>query len=365
METNNDVLSRTVSFLRFPLIVAVVFIHTGLGKVRMDGQTLISHGMFPVFDFVDGLVANEFARIAVPLFFFISGYFFFSRPGFSWEAYGRKLKKRTSTLLVPYVFWNLLMVGLSFLGQTFLSSMTSGDHKLIADFTWLDWLNVFWDHRGDNMPANYPFWFIRDLMTLCVLSPLVYGFIRYTRRWGVALLGILYVAGLLPKLWLYSADPYFFFWGAWFALNGKDFTDSFQPCLRLALAGYILLVVASRLSAYQLLPDDAGWGDAAHRLGVIAGLVLSVSAVAHGIAAGKLKASPLLQGSTFFIYAYHAAAIMFLCKLWVKLCRPSTDAEVTAAFFALPVIVVCLGIGLHALCQRCCPRLLSVVTGNR
>lgn len=364
MSSKNDVLSRTVSFLRFPLIVAVVFIHTGLGKVKMDGEVFVSKEMYPMFGFVDGLVANEFARVAVPLFFFISGYFFFSRPGFSWKAYGCKLKKRVRTLLVPYVFWNLFMLGLIYLGQMFLSSMTSGDRKLVSDFTWLDWLNVFWALR-DGMPINYPFWFIRDLMALAVLSPLVYVFVRYTRYWGVLLLGALYVTGLLPKLWMYSTDPYFFFWGAWFALNGKDFTASFGAWLRPALIGYVVLVCLHRLLFYDVLPGGTEWGGVVHRLDVIVGLVLAVSAVARGIFAGKLKVSPLLLGSTFMVYATHAASIMFLCKLWVKLCRPSTDAEVTSAFFVLPVLATLLGIGLYVAGRRCCPRLLAWLTGGR
>ena len=41
MSSNNDRLSKTIMFLRFPLIVAVVFIHTNLADVMINGRLLV------------------------------------------------------------------------------------------------------------------------------------------------------------------------------------------------------------------------------------------------------------------------------------------------------------------------------------
>ena len=69
MLSNNDILSKTIMFLRFPLIVAVVFIHTNLTDIMINGTLLVDEGQFPIHDLFRHVVTNELARIAVPLFF--------------------------------------------------------------------------------------------------------------------------------------------------------------------------------------------------------------------------------------------------------------------------------------------------------
>lgn len=49
MSSNNDRLSKTIMFLRFPLIVAVVFIHTNLADVMINGRLLVNEGQFPIY----------------------------------------------------------------------------------------------------------------------------------------------------------------------------------------------------------------------------------------------------------------------------------------------------------------------------
>lgn len=108
MLSNNDaILSKTIMFLRFPLIIAVVLIHTNFNGLTMNGTLWVSEGQFPTYDLVYHVVSNELARIAVPLFFFISGFLFFYHSDFSKEIYRKKLKKRIRTLLIPYMFYPL------------------------------------------------------------------------------------------------------------------------------------------------------------------------------------------------------------------------------------------------------------------
>lgn len=98
MSSNNDRLSKTIMFLRFPLIVAVVFIHTNLADVMINGRLLVNEGQFPIHDLFRHIITNELARIAVPLFFFISGFLFFYHTDFSMKMYKQKLKKRVRTI---------------------------------------------------------------------------------------------------------------------------------------------------------------------------------------------------------------------------------------------------------------------------
>ena len=121
----------------------------------------MDESQFPVYNVIRHIVTDEIEKIAIPLFFFISGFLFFYRSEFSFATYGLKLKRRIRTLLIPYLFWNMVVLLYKFLTQTFFLSMTSGRNKLISDFNWLDWLNVFWNHYEGN-PICYQFWFIRN-----------------------------------------------------------------------------------------------------------------------------------------------------------------------------------------------------------
>ena len=72
--------SEIASFLRVPLMVLVVCIH-GVGS---DIQTIDFVNHLPilsienVYTYITELLSHSLARIAVPLFFFISGYYTFS-----------------------------------------------------------------------------------------------------------------------------------------------------------------------------------------------------------------------------------------------------------------------------------------------
>lgn len=361
MLSNNETLSKTITFLRLPLIVAVVFIHTQLSNVNIGGNLLVSEGQFPYHNILRHLISEEIARIAVPLFFFFSGFLFFYHTNFSFSTYKNKLRKRIHTLLIPYIFWNIVVLALFFLTQTFLSSMTSGANKLIVDYNLSDWLGVFWSHR-EKMPICYQFWFIRDLMVVVLCSPIIYWLIRNLKTLGIILLGILWCFGLWFPITGFSSAAFFFFsFGAWFAIHKHDFVFDFKS-LRLPFTWlYILIVIVDTL----LWRNQITGLHFIHNIGIIVGLITIVTWTAHGIQKGKLKCSALLAGSSFFIYAYHGMPIAFLSKFWIKLMQPATEATMILGYLLIPFLIVGLGIGIYAIILKVFPRFTAFITGGR
>ena len=66
--------SLTISFLRFPMIAAVVFIH-GIGYSLFSSKGITPPRVYSIFyEFVTAGIC----RIAVPLFYMISGFLFFA-----------------------------------------------------------------------------------------------------------------------------------------------------------------------------------------------------------------------------------------------------------------------------------------------
>ncbi|MBV4186261.1 MAG: acyltransferase [Phocaeicola dorei] len=361
MSSNNDRLSKTIMFLRFPLIVAVVFIHTNLADVMINGRLLVNEGQFPIHDLFRHIITNELARIAVPLFFFISGFLFFYHTDFSMKMYKQKLKKRVRTLLVPYLFWNTVVFLLFFLTQIFFSSMTSGRNKLIVDYGWLDWMNLFWNYR-EGMPVCYQFWFIRDLIFVVLFVPVLYYFIKYCKAFAVVLLGGLWLFDLWFDMPGVNIAAFFFFsLGAWFSIYRHDFTTIFLPLRWLATFLYLILMVVGTLLWYYKV-SDCSW---IYNVGIIVGLLTIVSWVAYNIERNILCVNTFLAGSAFFVYAYHGMPVAFLTKYWVRLCQPASELTMLTGYFLIPLWVTGIGIFCYSLLRKWFPAFTNLITGGR
>lgn len=246
-DDNDELQSKTIAFLRFPLIVGVVLIHCYYKELPIGGVKVPVMDEYPIYKLIADLFSQVLARTAVPLFFLISGYLFFYKSSFSWPMYGSKLRKRAQTLLLPYLFWNGALVGLHLLIELLFPSVLSGEVKPVLDYGWCDWWDIFWAREpsepgGMPMPINYPLWFIRDLMVLVVFSPLVYAMVRYLRQYALALLGFLWLIydgasspGLSPTAW------FFFSLGAFYSVHRRNFVVETRPLLRgggIALCGF-------------------------------------------------------------------------------------------------------------------------------
>lgn len=106
--------STRIDILRFPLIVGVVFVHDYSGKTYGSIVNGRSTGFW--VDYVQLFFSCGIGHVAVPLFFLISGYLFFQGK-WSWGNYANKLERRINTLLIPYLFWNCLTLGIFALAQ--------------------------------------------------------------------------------------------------------------------------------------------------------------------------------------------------------------------------------------------------------
>lgn len=356
----SSILSQTITFLRLPLIVAVVYIHTHPGHVVLDGIPVADKDTFPAFSFFQYVITEELARIAVPLFFFISGFLFFYRSGFSTRIYGQKLRKRVRTLLVPYVLWNAAFFLVMFCAQAFLH--VSPDKRIaIEEYGWLDWLNIFWADKG-GMPASYQFWFVRDLMVAVLLSPVLYLIVKHLKAFGVFAFGVLWLFGIWFHVTGFNIDAFFFFaFGAWYSMNKCDFTAVFGRVRLGATCAYLILLVVNTWLWHINVTDYSFL----LRLGIFTGLVAVVSWTAHGISNNRLRVSAFLASSSFFVYAYHVLPVAMLVKAYVRLLPHASDWAFVAGYLLIPLFISAVGVGIYALLHRYLPAFTAVITGGR
>lgn len=365
--TNEELQSQTISFLRFPLIVGVVMIHSYFSEVVINGVDLVKNGFFPIYSTVSFLFSQIVSRVAVPLFFFISRFlFFFKINSFTSHVYLQKLKKKAQTILVPYIFWNLLVIAFFFMSQTFLPGLMSGKNMLIADYSISDCFWAFWNTKMINptiaeaYPICYQFWFIRDLMVVMLFSPLIHFLLAKLHQYAVLCLGVLWFFGWGINVSGFSLMAFFFFsTGAYFSIYRKNFVATMKPLFPTIIILYALIVIV------ELCFFNQTWCRYLHNIGILVGIPTAITLTAHFIYKGKWQTNPFLSGSSFFIYAYHAMPLAFVIKFLFKLLKPYSDGMLLALYVLCPTITILIGLFIYKLLKKYLPRTTALITGGR
>lgn len=354
--TNEELLSKTINFLRFPLIVGVVLIHAHITEVVINGVDLLQGNTFLIYNIGSYLFSEIIARMAVPLFFFISGFlFFYQSEVFSLSVYLHKLRKRVNSILVPYLFWNLATILLFFFTQSFISSLTSGANKLIRDYSFSDWIAAV-----TIFPINYQFWFLRDLMIVILLSPLVYLIVRYFRWVGILILGILWYLGWWFTLPGFSIVAFFFFsFGAYFSLWRCNFVTLLKPYLLLSIVAYFIL------SFVCVCYRKQAWISFIYPLDILIGIVFAISLSTYFLERGKWSVSSFLVGATFFVYSFHTMPLALIQKISIKYFPNLNDGILLSIYLLNTVFVILIGLGIYYLFRKWFPYFLNVITGGR
>ncbi len=249
MKGRNDITQyEIIRQLRFPMIVLVTFAHS-YGEVTKGFSLLTSE--LNIYEFLKLLVSQTLVKVAVPVFFIISGYLFFANvKEWSLKVYKTKILRRMKTLLIPYLIWNLLM---------------AVKLKTISwNIFWIFWYPAgiqtdwFGQEHWMTAPANMPLWFLRDLIIVSLFTPIIYILVRKFGSWLMALLTILYLSGIcafFPGLSAYAV--YFFTFGAFFSIRRMNMHENLMrfewPAYILSIAFAIAMMLTYNTSAFSSL----------------------------------------------------------------------------------------------------------------
>jgi len=356
MQTDWEILqSKTIDWLRFPMAVAVVMLH-------------YSKYVFPesegALHFLCILFQEGLCRLAVPCFFFISGFLFFSKleEKWDWRIWQDKMGKRFRTLLIPYLLWNLI----AFFALWLYTRATGDSASLSQEFVNRGGIKMFWSVTGgipvgsQAYPVDGPLWFIRDLILYIVLTPVVFIFIRWTKIYGLLVLAMAYLAvnRLVPEGFL------FFVSGAFFRLEKMNIVETLYP-----VRGWLYVVALLSLTGLVLIQynsDSDFWKKLIKFVFLLSGIGSSFSGAASLLHTGRTRVLPFLAGSSFFIFAAHEVLILQqIATLAVQLLVPQTPLGACLAFFVIPVFTVAICLGLLFVLQRLLPRFTGLLTGSR
>lgn len=338
--------SQKIKNMSLLCAMLVVSIHIG-----WPHDVPLSTGWF-VYNGVKGGVA----RMAVPFFFIVSG-FFLAQHFDEKDWWGRESIKRIKSLVVPFVFWSvaefITTTPLSIIADI-LANRLFGTNLLFIHGT--NWLNVLGLDLTE-FPTHYPLWFVRCLFLFVVTAQ---AFKMAVAKLGAIWLSIAFAFSLVcnhipNENWReffsvgYSAGGIFYF-------SVGIFLQRFKPaplssrCAILCVAIGIICLAAKLVFAYH------GW-----RFESVLGKVLLpflIYGTWHYMTAAKLPS--WLTGCSFPIFLMHNIVLAYFGVTRKRL--PLGDM----AFCMMAYVgSITLSIIFTCILRRCAPKFSAVVFGGR
>lgn len=342
-------LSDAITWLRFPLIFLIILLHC-YSTVGLPGD----HGLYFRILYPFSLWLGE---TGVPGFFFISGFLFF----LSKKHYQQKLETRFHTLLIPYLLWNALLLGLYIF--TYLAGYPQDiNGKNIADYTFIDYIRAFWDRGsyddGNFVPILCPFWYIRNLLIMSVLSPLFYYIIKYVRE--LFLLAVTIWWMMTPHNAFISQTILFFCLGAYFSILDKNpleiFTKYKKTILLLcAIAAFADIVVHT----IYVTPVNLQ----IHRIA----LILNIPAlfILADFCCQRNITSKLLPNAAFIVFSVHYPIVVVMRKACAAKLGDASDMIHIPLYFICVFLATAISIFIYMGMNKYMPKIKNILSGNR
>lgn len=315
---------RAINKLRLPLIILVVVLHANILHTTYITNVATFQSEPYWFLFIIQLFSENLSRIAVPTFFFISGYlFFYKLTDFNITLYFTKLRRRIRTLLCPYLLWNFLYIiwvecrKLSILSSIFPNADTSNH-----DFVY--YLQCFWALDND-MPLLYSMWYVRNLIILAILSPILYFLIKRLGLIWIVLLAILYILDSLfdipMPVGIKISSTFYFSIGALMSLSEYSISRFSKFSLYYAIL-FVLLGIVTTLT-HGVLRNT------------IFPLMVFIGCLAFVLSAIKIpiKVPNILNSSVFFIFAFHIFILRDIQEILSIVIKADSYGDFTIVYF--------------------------------
>lgn len=353
--------------LRLPLIVLVVFIHAQF-SIGNDFSTNNAYAHVSYF------FSSVISSVAVPLFLFISGCLYFREyKVFSFDVYLNKQKRRIRSLVVPFVAWNALLWMIFTVFYLFAPSIINGGIPSIVGCSIKDFLWVFWGSTSGG-PIDFPLWFVRDLITLTFLSPIIY-FIFIKSKIGDLLFLLLLCCWVAdyPVMFLGNniRTPLFFFvlggmankfWGA------KSSSYSLQYLSLVGLRGGQFIILIWLLLCMLLCVNEFYIGNRMlslylGKVEILVGL-MAMFCVVNISRSFWDKMHNIISGDcVFFIFACHGFLITVMKRIIEKMAIENQVILILLYFFIV-VLTIFLCFCLYKVLKTLTPKVLQVLTGR-
>lgn len=379
-----DIQSQTINLLRFPLIIAIIFIHSKHVPTIIDYVNWNGFSGIDIYNLIRYTCSYVIADLAVPTFFAISGFLFF-RNFQKWDIhlYKTKIISRLKSLAIPYFLWNIILLTLLMAGIIYgaHSSQLNIWQKIVEFFNQNGWMNIFWSCSKWNPdyiawlnvtgystgPIDVPLWFLRDLIVLSILTPLLFIIIKKVGLYFILLLGFLFIADIFPEIpGLTMASVFFFSAGAYFAIKGRNMVSSIysirNPVLGITTILFVLDIIIMSTKSFS----DTSYAEYHHSIYVIFGMMSLFIIGAKLIQGNKFSVNHNISKGSFFVFLSHNIVILPLSTIIITSIIPWVHPwALTLQYLLIPILTASISLVIYFIMLRFTPKFLAILTGSR
>lgn len=245
--------------------------------------------------------------------------------------------------MVPYLLWN-------FIGYII--------YAITVGFSFEDFFHSFWvidiPGRSVSSPIDGPLWYVRNLMIMVVISPIIAYMIKYTKWYLILIMTILWIIQIPPFNKGIGIAFYFFSLGGY--LRVFDYhVENLQRYAKYVILAYPIYVIY----AFLMQSNSNCWD---FQFGIILGIVAIFSLTVHFIKCGNgnSKTTQILSETSFFIYCLHDLLLQFLKPFFSEILGTGDFA-----YISLIVIDIALCLGFFYVLKRISPKVTSLLMGGR
>lgn len=354
MQTIDNETSNRITSLRFLLIIFVILIHSNIKEMKFSNYTITYNIPFYV-TLIKTLLSEIIASPAIPIFFLFSGYLLYIKD----YSYRDQMKKKSKTLLLPYLYWTILNILFYFIAQSFEFSKPyfTNQNTIIRNFEFWDWIDIFFGAftKRAPFPLVYQFWFLRDLI---VLTFLYIPIKKIINRFPAAFLALIIILWLINiNLYIIQPDSLLFFSLGYYLIK-YDFSFktldkiNYYTLIPFVTIGIILQIVYNNLIFIKYI-------------NILSIMLLYLKLTEYLISNKKVyHLLSLLSGYTFFVYAAHEPLLAILKKITVKII-PMQGSYILLQYFTIVFMGVTIPLMLGIYIRKFTPRIYNRITGMR
>lgn len=304
------------------------------------------------------ICSQGIGRLAVPIFFFISGYLFFYKIAcLDMKTYQHKLTRRIKSLLIPYFIWNLIILVIYIL----LFQCYGIELKKFVEHLDLNTIIkafVGFKQATGAFPIVYQMWFIRDLISVIIISPIIFFLIKRLKILYIGFVGILWILGLeIPLICDYClsmSSIFYFSFGAYFSIFGYQVMRNIY---RLKFIGYSYPIL--------LFLDLSTKSIVIHNIAILCGMILVFLIGGYLLESGKIRPNPFLSSSSFFVFAIHDPLLLSGIRKIIVMVLPNYSFLIVVGYFVTIALTVVISLCIYYIMKKHMPKTMALLTGGR
>lgn len=340
--------SLLINVLKCICCIGVVMLHTLFKDINVGTENLSNDG-YGWNTFVD--VSSIVYRTMVPLFFLISGYLMFlNYQDYSFSWFKNKFRTRIDTLLIPYLFGTFVVFLFFHIASYALTGLMASGSTHSYNI-----LTMFWHPL-----PNKVLWFLRDLMVVIILSPLVVKIMEWSKWLTLLLIFCLW----FTDVWRFQIPGFssisflFFYIGVYLACRKIDFIE--LTCnlkgKSLVVLFYAVIVISAFIFQSEYLT----------KLSIFGGIPAIIIITNYTFTPPRLQFfnSAFWMPASFFIYIYHVMTEVVLKKILFVIIQPQNALLNYVIYFVTVCATIAILSFIYWLLKRYIPIVAKLLTGR-